>query len=691
MGHHDLEAKIQGEREKGRKPWDHMVTFVLAAVGSAVGLGNVWRFPWLVSKYGGAPFLIPYFMILFLCGMPILGMELSIGTFFQAGDADAFGSMNPRLRGIGLASVFAGYAITFYYTIVLAWAGVYFVESFQSTVNIPWIGDVKNHFADVAMSEYNIDAEGNYDFTGEFNWRVFVSLMVMWVFIFFAIFKGVDSTGWVVKFTVPFPLLILIVLIIRGAFLEGAGEGIKNYLIKWDSEVLNDPYIWTSAIGQVFFSLGICMGVMTTYSSHNNKETTNVALAEKIISLSDTGIALMGGFAIYEMLGFMQTKCIKKCIADGAAMVIPVTRTEEWCTSVAYGTDQCKYYSLASSGLAFMAYPEGMATLEAPQFWGILFFGCLIMLGIDSAFSLAEVMVTFVKDCWIGLRYRPANWKITLVCCIIGFLGGFLYVFDSGYIMLDILDNYINNWGMVLIGCMECFAMGWVYKIDKQYDLVGKTSVMVYNCGYMGSLALGTILGICLPLGSAKMAEGAALGVGLAIFFIGWIISICVALVVSESSGSLGLGGKLWAIMGWWGADELRIKANNCVRDKGKDGVWVPNTWKSEWQALYRHDCFSIAFGFLIKYFSYSLLLVITAINIRNDCQKAYGGYPQRLLAVGQLTFAFMMFLVIMVAVFPRIMYDPDYSGKKRTFEKIKWMFTPKPADDAAIARISAK
>lgn len=663
MSSKDLEAEIQGEREKGRKSWDHPISFILAAVGSAVGLGNVWRFPYLVSKFGGAPFLIPYFIILFFVGMPILGMELCIGTFFQAGDADAFGSMNPRLRGIGLASIFAGYGITFYYCIILAWAFVYFGASFQATANIPWMSNTEDYFNEISM------ATGPDNFTGAFNWKAFVGLLAVWIIIFLCLFKGVKSTSWVVKFTVPLPLLILVVLIIRGAFLDGAEDGIMAYLIKWDSTVLSDPYIWSEAIGQVFFSLGVCMGVMTAYSSHNSKTNTNVAGSEKAISLSDTGIALLGGFAIYEMLGSMRAKCYLEAGVDRHEV------TKETENEICEG-----YLNQKSFGLAFIAYPEGLGSLEAPQFWGIIFFGCLIMLGIDSAFSLCECMITFLKDCWIGLRYRPKTWIIAIMCTTVGLLAGLPYCFDSGLVTLDIVDRYINNWGMVLIGTLECFAVGWVYKIDQQYEKVGKLSVLIYNIGYLISLIVGAILAVALPYKPAEVDEAASLGVGLAIFIIGWVTSTCVAVLLSQSKPDVSVSSKLWAIMGWHGADDLRNKANNCVRNKEKDGVWTPYSMKMELQALYRHDCFSASFGFLIKYLSYTLLLVITVMNIKNDIVSPYENYPKNLLAIGQLIFVFMLFLVVIVAIFPRIMYDPfKYADEQTNKGRLKWMFTPKP------------
>jgi len=670
----NVEAQIQEKREQGRDKWDSPVSFVLAAIGSAVGLGNVWRFPYLVSKFGGAPFLIPYFICLILVGMPILGMELSLGTFYQAGDADAFGSMNPRLRGIGLASVFGGYVITFYYTIILAWACIYFVESFQSTANIPWANDSAAHFNAISMNTAPVAFEGT------FNWKVFLATLVVWILIFGCICNGVKSAGWIVKLTVPLPLLILVILIIRGAFFEGASDGIKAYIWNWDASLLNSSTIWTEAIGQVFFSLGVCMGVMTAYSSHNNKGRTNVPLAEKIISLSDTGIALLGGFAVYEMLGFMQVKCERTAGAN---------LTEEALKEV------CNYYKLSSMGLAFIAYPEGLASLEAPQFWGILFYGCLIMLGIDSAFSLCETMTTTAKDHWIGLRIRPRKWVVAAIFCTIAFLGGFLYFFDSGLVFLDIVDRYINNWGMVLIGMLECFAVGWVYQIDLQYKAVGRKATLIYDIGFFLTLVITTIIALATGPKNALDLEPALSGnwpggVAAILFVIGWGISIIVSFLQCDGEAE-STGDKLWGLMGWHGPDNLRLMANNAKRDIEREGEWKPNTVESEWQAFYRHDCFSISFGFLIKYFSCILLFVISMQNIKTDVHNRYSNYPSHLLIWGQLIFVFMLTVIVSVAIFPRIMYDPEMSGKEGFMDRLKWAFTPYEADASAVEKIQIK
>merc|ERR1719499_1686535 len=212
--------------EEDRQRWPGRITFILAAVGSAVGLGNVWRFPYLVTKYGGGTFLIPYTVCLVGIGMPILLMELALGQKFQGGDVEAFGKMNPRLRGIGMASIFSSMTIIAYYVVIIAWTVIYF---FQSCYELEWttIADASNFFENDLLSLKDLPSlAGEQDGS----WRVLMGLILTWIAIYFCVFKGVLSAGWVVKITMPLPVIILFILMIRSVMLEGAGGGIDQYL-----------------------------------------------------------------------------------------------------------------------------------------------------------------------------------------------------------------------------------------------------------------------------------------------------------------------------------------------------------------------------------------------------------------------------------------------------------------------------
>eukprot|EP01084_Bolivina_argentea_P252295 423448_1 len=257
---------VEGDIE--RQNWSGRVSFWLAAVGSAVGLGNLWRFPWQCARFGGGAFIFAYFVCLFTLGMPLLTQELALGQKHRSGDIEAFGRMNWRLRGIGLASVIGGFGIVTYYMMIIGISMVFFFESFISP--LPYGGNISegsNYYAThVLMVADSID-DSNFTMSG----KLYLATCFCWIITFLCIMKGVDSASWAVKITMPLPLLLLFIMLIKGLTLDGAWKGIKAYwdFSNWD--YLSDSGIWNAAIGQCFFSLSVCMGVMTAYGSYNPK------------------------------------------------------------------------------------------------------------------------------------------------------------------------------------------------------------------------------------------------------------------------------------------------------------------------------------------------------------------------------------------------------------------------------------
>jgi neurotransmitter:Na+ symporter, NSS family len=235
--------KSKEEKEgKGERPtWLNRPTFILASIGSAIGLGNFWRFPYLTYKYGGAFFFVPYLLALFLMGIPLLLMELSLGQKFQRGDVSVFRGINKRLAGIGVASVFSAYIITWYYTVIISWSLVYFAASFRNP--LPWSNFVEDFewkcdptTTTRAEQYFMINIIRFYDDNckpfedgdpSQFSVAAFLAVLVVWVIIFATIFKGVGSSSYIVWVTVPLPVVFIIIMIIKGSTLEGAGEGIK--------------------------------------------------------------------------------------------------------------------------------------------------------------------------------------------------------------------------------------------------------------------------------------------------------------------------------------------------------------------------------------------------------------------------------------------------------------------------------
>ena len=410
----------------GRDRWSSRTIFLFAAIGSAVGLGNVWRFPFLTHKYGGGAFLIPYLIALILLGIPLLILEFAIGQKLQKGAIGAFKNVHHRLRGIGWSAIFSGFVVVVYYAAVMAWSMIYLVKSFN--VNLPWGSDSEGYFFNSVLQI--TDGIGNL---GGINISIFLGLLAVWVIIYLCVRKGVKSVGKVVMITMPLPIILLVVLLIRGLTLDGAFTGILYYL-RPDFSALFSAEIWLAATSQIFFTLSLGFGIMIAYSSYNN-ESQDISGDSFITSISNSIISLLAGFVVFSILGFMATET-----GVGIADVVA-----------------------SGPGLAFVVFPKALSLMPFGWFFSILFFVTLLSLGIDSAFSLVESVNTVIAD-----KYdKISKSKISLIVCSIAFLLGIIFTTRAGLYFLDLIDHFVTNFGLVIVGIFQAIAIGWIYGADK--------------------------------------------------------------------------------------------------------------------------------------------------------------------------------------------------------------------------------
>ncbi len=418
-----------------RLRWTSRTIFLFAAIGSAVGLGNVWRFPYLAHKYGGGAFLIPYLSALFILGIPLLILEFAIGQKLQKGAIDAFRTVNHRLRGIGFGAVFSGFVVVVYYAVVMAWCLHYFVNSFQA--DLPWAGDAKGYFFNSVLQ-----ITDNIGTIGGINWPIFSALFVIWAIIYFSVWGGVKSVGKVVSITMPLPIILLIILFIRGITLDGSFSGIYYY-INPDFKALYDPEIWLAAASQIFFTLSLGFGIMVAYASYN-KETQDVAADAYTTAITNSAISLFAGFVVFAVLGYMAASTgvnVEEVVASGP-------------------------------GLAFVVFPEALSLMPWAPFFSAIFFLTLLLLGIDSAFSLVEAVNTVIVD---RMGHVPVK-RVAFYVCTLAFLMGSIFTTGAGLYFLDIVDHFVTNFGLVLVGIFECIAVGWIYKADKLRAYINKVS-----------------------------------------------------------------------------------------------------------------------------------------------------------------------------------------------------------------------
>ncbi|RKY10235.1 MAG: sodium-dependent transporter [Planctomycetota bacterium] len=425
--------------EERRENWGTRGGFVLAAVGSAVGLGNLWGFPYKLYSYGGGAFLVPYIAAMFCVGIPMLILEFSLGHFTQRAAPDAFARTHKRHEFVGWWGILLGFVIITYYPVILAYCISFMGYSFQSIIHgtpLPWAGagvegveNAKNFFFDTYLTQGTP--------WGPFQKNIVIPLIITWILLYLCICRGVNMVGKIVWLTVPLPWLILAVLTVRGLTLPGSMKGLVYYLDP-DWSQLARPTTWRFAFGQVFFSLSLAFGVMLTYASflHRKSDINNNAA---IIGLADFATSFIAGLAIFSTLGAMAFATSRAGSAVGVDKVVD-----------------------SGPGLAFVAFPYALAQLPGAAWWSILFFFTLITLGIDSGFSITESVLAGVVD-----KTGWPRWLVLPLMSLVGLAMGLIYVTRGGLNWLGTIDTFINGaWGIAFLGLLECAVLGWLYNIE---------------------------------------------------------------------------------------------------------------------------------------------------------------------------------------------------------------------------------
>jgi neurotransmitter:Na+ symporter, NSS family len=300
-----------------RDRWSSKMIFIFAAVGSAVGLGNVWRFPYLAGKYGGGAFLLPYAIMLLVVGIPLLIMEFAIGQRMQSGSVESFRKIRHKLSGIGMGAVLCGFAVVSYYVAIMAWSLLYVFHSF--TIG-QWSADTKGFFFDRVL---HVSAGVNE--IGHISVPIIFALVVCWALIYFSIWKGVKSVGKVVMVTMPLPIALLLVLLARGLALPGALEGLRFYMTP-DFTALGDIEVWSAAMSQIFFTLSLAFGVMIAYASYRH-EAGDIAKSAVVTALTNSAISIVAGFAVFATLGYMSFQSgtpVSELAESGPSPTFPV-------------------------------------------------------------------------------------------------------------------------------------------------------------------------------------------------------------------------------------------------------------------------------------------------------------------------------------------------------------------------------
>ena len=426
--------------EVTRERWSSRYYFLFAAIGSAIGLGNIWRFPYLTYEYGGGAFLIAWIIGLIVMGIPWMMMEFGMGRYFQRGAPGVFEGIGKKWEWLGWWPVFMAFLIVTYYTVIIAWSLRYALSS----TTLAWgageagaAGAAPYFFGDI------LNLSSGPGVLGGLQWPIVGALALVWVALFFIMFKGARVIGKVAVWTVTIPWALLVILMIRGLTLPGAIDGL-NYYLTPDMAALGNIDVWFGAFSQIAFTLSLGMAGMFAYGSFIAKkaDVTNNAF---ITSFSNCATSFFAGFAVFSTVGFIMH-----------ALSIPVGEV-----------------SGAGLGLAFVSYPVAISMMPAlAALTGVIFFLCLFFLGIDSAFFLTYGgVISPLMD-----KFGWSRVKTTAVICVIAFLIGLIYTTGGGLYWLDIVDRTVAFYGLLISGALACIVVGWVYGAKKLREHLNETS-----------------------------------------------------------------------------------------------------------------------------------------------------------------------------------------------------------------------
>lgn len=437
------------EREADEREAVSDGAYVMSLLGYAIGIGNLWRFPYLVGKHGGGAFVIAYLTCLFLVSLPAFFIEMVMGQYTRKSTINCFKMIHPRWTGLGYGQVALLFFALSYYNVLLVYAVVYTAGSLVTP--LPWAADSVGYWQNTVLNNFGGDYEGQG--LGPVQWRLAVGLLFVWVTVFLSLAFGKEVLAKVTWVTVVGPIVMLAILLSRVLFLEGAGDGIQFYIGKCDFAVLGDLSMWGVACGQILFSLSPGFGTAITMSSYT-QPNQNVFRTCLVVALSNSAFSLVGGFAIFSILG-NYTHRINSAggIMDEATGVMVLTTV----------ADQAR----SGAGLAFITIADGMQHFgSGSNIMSVLFFMTLFTLGLDSTFAWVETFVSCVED-FIEpyVERKPSRVKVVACCCAMFFMLGLFYCTRVGMELLDVVDHYVASYyllfGVAVEATLFTVDFGW--------------------------------------------------------------------------------------------------------------------------------------------------------------------------------------------------------------------------------------
>uniref|UniRef100_A0A8C9T2E3 Transporter n=1 Tax=Scleropages formosus TaxID=113540 RepID=A0A8C9T2E3_SCLFO len=500
-----------GSADPTRPAWGSKLQYVLAQVGFSVGLGNVWRFPYLCHQNGGGAFLLLYVLLLGFIGVPLFFLELAAGQCVRQGSIGVWGRISPRLGGVGFSSCVVCFFVALYYNVIVAWSLFYLGSSFQDP--LPWeqcpfhnnrTGMYVKECARSSPTTYfwfrkALDITDSIDDLGHFNAVMSGCLLAAWAIVCLAMIKGIRSSSKVMYFSSVFPYVVLLCFLARGLLLDGASEGIV-YMFYPRLQIWGEIQVWRQAATQVFFALGLGFGSVIAYSSYNppNNNCHRDALVVSVINLLTS---ILASLVVFAMLGFRAKSITMDCVVRNVNLLaelwhpdpsqlasvpwlnvseprsVTLPQYSQW--FLQYGAQlggnftDCNLEEemnkgVEGTGLAFIAFTEAMTLFPGSPFWSALFFLMLLNLGLSTMFGTMQGILTPLTDSFALLGRRRI--LLTVGSCVLGFALGLLFTQRSGNYFVTMFDDYSATLPLIVVAVFETVAVSWVYGADRFLD-----------------------------------------------------------------------------------------------------------------------------------------------------------------------------------------------------------------------------
>ena len=417
-----------------KNEWGSNLSFILAMIGSAVGLGNIWRYPYVLYSNGGGAFYIPYIVAILIMGIPFLILEYGVGYNFKSSFAKSLRKINSKIEYIGWFLPFAVFMIMIYYSAILGWDGIYIILSFFKG----WGADPNTFFTNTFL-------QSSDSFTGLFNFIpiIAIAMIIGWIVIWFISHRDLEKgLGKVSKILVPLLFIIMLIIVGFSLTLPGASIGLAE-LFHPDWSLLGKFEIWMAAFGQIVFSLSLGMSIAFTYASYT-KDDADLVTNTISIALANSAFENFAALGVFSILGYMS-------MHSGVAVSELVTQ---------------------GTGLVFIVYPTVFNVLgQWAYVLGPLFFLIVYLAGLTSILSTIEPLSFSIQN-----KFNITRSKTMTILIIVGAIVSMIYATSYGGSLLGFVDTFINQIALLFGIIVECIVFAWIFKAEKLIDFLNSHS-----------------------------------------------------------------------------------------------------------------------------------------------------------------------------------------------------------------------